>query len=88
MITLDFSSAGVKLALKEFFTSLLKTALAAAIGYVILRLDGLHVSSYIDPMYAALAAAGIATLRALLTSLSKWATTTPTVDNAVVGGLQ
>lgn len=73
---LDFSSAGWKAGVIEFFKSLGKTALAAALAFVLLKLKDLHLANYVRPEYATLAIATVAAVRALITSVWVWATTT------------
>lgn len=83
MVTFDFSSAGWKEGVKEFFLSLFKTAVAAVIVYLGVKLDGLHLANFVKPMYALYAGLGLAGVRALMTSIYIWATTTATTVDTV-----
>lgn len=84
--TIDFSSAGFKKGLLNGLASLGKTMAAAAIAYVGLRLDNLHVANYVKPEYAVYAVTLIGFLHAAMTAAYHWLTTTPTVlgDGSVI----
>jgi small basic protein len=79
MLIFDFSKAGWKLAVKEFFLSLVKTVVAAAIVYIGVKLNNLDVSTFVSPEYAVIGTAVIGLVRAGLTSIYKWATTIDTI---------
>ena len=77
-MNLDFSRAGVKGAVVEFFFSIVKTAVAAVVVYVGVKLNNLNVSHFVKPEYAIYGTLFIAGVRALLTSIGVWATTSST----------
>lgn len=89
-IFLDFTTVGWKDAVKEFISSVIKTAIAAVIAYVIARLN--EVSIPLDAENASTIIAAIGLVRAALTSVSKWVTTSafpataPVVDQASTVG--
>lgn len=70
---LDFTPHGWKAAIKEFTLSVLKTMLSAGVAYVIARLAEYNVPT--DSAHAAELIAGVGLLRAALTSLYAWVTT-------------
>ena len=72
---LDFSSAGAISALKEFFVSLVKTALIAGIAFIGFRLNNIHLglSTPNYAIYTGLIIVG----RAVISSIAVWATTLP-----------
>ncbi len=75
MVTLDFSPAGWKEAVKEIFWSTVKTALVAAVAYVSFRLANieLDLSSKNAELYTIFLILG----RACISSLKVWATSLP-----------
>lgn len=75
---LDFSTAGLGAAVKRFFLSLVKTMAAAGIAYILLRLDSVHISNYVRPMYAGDALVLLAGVRSIFAFLEEWLTTSPT----------
>ena len=77
--TIDFSSAGLKKGLLNGLASLGKTMLAAGIAYVGLRLDNLHVATYVKPQYALYALSLVGMLHAAMTAAYHWLTT-PAVE--------
>lgn len=68
----DFSSAGLVSGFKRFFISLLKTAGAAAVAYVLLKLDSIHITDYVKPMFAGYALMLFASIRAVFAFLEEW----------------
>jgi hypothetical protein len=86
MLIFDFSKAGWKLAVKEFFLSLVKTVVAAAIVYVGVKLNNLNVSEFVKPEYAVIGTAVIGLVRAGLTSLYKWSTTVDGLESGTAIG--
>lgn len=75
MLTLDFSPNGWKAALKEFFVSAFKTALVAVVAYAGFKLSNVHIDlgTQNAEIYTLLLVVG----RALVSSISVWATTLP-----------
>lgn len=71
----DFSTAGLGAGLKRFIFSLLKTMAAAGIGYILLRLDNLHVANFVEPQYAGIAVATLAGIRGIFALIDEWLTT-------------
>lgn len=79
---LDFSPHGWKDALKEFALSVFKTAIAAAIGYILTQLAQINVP--VDAKHASEIIAALGLIRALLTSLATWITTVMPVTTSPV----
>lgn len=73
---IDFSSAGLRKGLLKGLASLGKTMAATGIAYLGLRLDNLHVASYVKPEYAVYAVTVIGMLHAAMTTAYHWLTTT------------
>lgn len=82
----DFSVAGLGAGVKRFFISLLKTAGAAAVAYILLKLDSVHVTDFVKPMFAGYALMLFAAIRAVFAFLEEWLLTKApvTVDATVV----
>lgn len=77
----DFSSTGALDGVKEFFWSLLKTVIIAALSYLALRLGNLHLSGNVKNLeiYTTLIVLG----RAFISGFMQWVTTLPgTVQSA------
>ena len=75
-LVIDLSKTGAFFAFKKFMWSLVKSVLASTAAYLLLRLDNAHLADFVKPQFAALALTVIASLRALLSSVPVWLTTT------------
>lgn len=74
-MTWDFSKAGALDGVKEFFWSLLKTALTVIVAYALLRLANIHLDVHNNnfDLYTGIIIIG----RALLSGFGQWVTTLP-----------